>query len=118
MADEYTARKQGQWLVVSMAPDVCKTPMGSSTPPIPYPVTAQLKTATDATASVCVNKHPVVVFDMSLTPTTIGDTAGAAMGIESGTVGGKCYPKDHSDSVYAEKKRIVRHGDQFYMNGK
>jgi hypothetical protein len=38
MADNYTARKQPGWRVVSIAPDVCKTPMGSSIPPVPYPV--------------------------------------------------------------------------------
>jgi hypothetical protein len=118
MADEFTARQQGQWLVVSMAPDVCKTPMGNSTPPIPYPVTAKLKDATAPAKTVCTNKCPAIVFDMSLTPTTIGDSAGAVKGIKSGTVGAKCYPKGHSDSVCFEKKRIVRHDDQFYMNGK
>lgn len=33
MADNYLARQDGEWLVVSILPDVCKTPIGSSTPP-------------------------------------------------------------------------------------
>ncbi|WP_367376630.1 PAAR-like domain-containing protein [Hafnia alvei] len=45
MADNYTARQSGDWTVVSTKPDVCKTPKGGSTPPIPYPVTANMATA-------------------------------------------------------------------------
>jgi len=118
MADDYMARKQGGWRVVCIAPDVCKTPMGSSIPPVPYPVTAQLKSATGIARSVRVNGSPLVVYDMSLTPTTLGDAAGRAKGIKSGTVQGKCYPKEHSLSVRAEGKLIVRHDDLFWMNGR
>ncbi|MEQ1977699.1 PAAR-like domain-containing protein [Xenorhabdus sp. SGI240] len=42
MADNYIARTTGTWMIVGTLPDVCKTPMGSSTPPIPYPVVAKL----------------------------------------------------------------------------
>lgn len=118
MADNYTARKQPGWRVVSLVPDVCKTPMGSSTPPVPYPVTAELKDAVQEAGSVRANGYPVVVFDMSLVPQTIGDAAGSANGIKSGTVQGKCYPKTHSTSVRAEGKCLVRHDDQFWMNGR
>jgi hypothetical protein len=51
-------------------------------------------------------------------PTTVGDAAGAAKGVKSGTVQGKCYPKDHSGTVRAEGKLVVRHDDLFWMNGK
>jgi len=30
MADNVMARQQTKWTVISIAPDVCKTPMGSS----------------------------------------------------------------------------------------
>ncbi len=118
MADNYMARKQAGWQVVSIAPDVCKTPMGSSVPPVPYPVTSRLDSATGTADSVRVNGHPLVVYDMSLTPTTLGDEAGQAKGVKSVTVQGKCYPKDHSKTVRAEGKLLVRHDDLFWMNGK
>ena len=89
MADNVIARKQGNWQVVSIVPDVCKTPKGSAIPPVPYPVTAELKTATGVAKSVRANGKPVVVFDKSLVPTTKGDEAGAAKGIKSNTEGGK-----------------------------
>ena len=78
---------------------------------MPYPVTAELKTATGVAKSVRANGNPVVVYDMSLVPTTQGDEAGAAKGIKSNTVGGKCYPLERSSSVRAEGKLIVRHAD-------
>ncbi|MDP9972018.1 MULTISPECIES: DUF4150 domain-containing protein [Variovorax] len=118
MSANVVARKQGGWKVVSIAPDFCKTPMGSSIPPVPYPVTAQLQATTGIARSVRANGHPVVVYDMSIVPTTIGDAAGTAKGVKSGTVQGKCYPKDHSSTVRAEGKLVVRHDDLFWMNGR
>jgi len=118
MADNYAARKQVGWKVVSLTPDVCKTPMGSSTPPVPYPVIAELSHAVQVATSVNANRCPVVVFDMSLVPQTIGDAAGTATGIKSGTVQGRCYPKTHSQNVRAEGKLLIRHDDEFWMNGK
>ena len=117
MSANVAARKQGGWKVVSLAPDVCKTPMGSAIPPVPYPVTAQLDSTTAVARSVRANGHPVVVYDMSVVPTTLGDVAGAAKGVKSGTVQGKCYPLEHSGTVRAEGKLFVRHDDLFWMNG-
>ncbi len=118
MAENYIARKDGQWKVISLLPDVCKTPMGPSTPPVPYPVIAELSEAVKVVPSVRVNGQPVVVLNQSLIPRTKGDEAGKAKGIKSGTVEGKCYPQEHSNTVRAGKKQILRHGDKFWMNGK
>lgn len=117
MADNVAARKDGAWIVVSTVPDVCKTPMGSATPPIPYPVIAELKDCVQVANSVRANGAPVVVFDYSKVPKTIGDAAGRATGIKSGTVEGVCYPQTHSGTVRAEGKYILRHDDKFWMNG-
>ncbi|MBN3723262.1 PAAR-like domain-containing protein [Burkholderia sp. Ac-20379] len=117
MADNVMARKDGQWTIVSMMPDVCKTPMGSSTPPVPYPVTASLGDSQMTSKTVFANGNPIVRFDSSFAPDTIGDAAGVAHGVESGTVGAKCWPIDHSKSVRVESKMVVRHADQFWMNG-
>nr|WP_302056508.1 DUF4150 domain-containing protein [Burkholderia multivorans] len=98
-------------------PDVCKTPMGSSTPPVPYPVTASLGDSQMTSKTVFANGNPIVRFDSSFAPDTVGDAAGTAHGIQSGTVGAKCWPIDHSKTVRVESKMIVRHSDQFWMNG-
>jgi Domain of unknown function (DUF4150) len=117
MATNYVARQQFGWKVVYTTMDVCKTPMGAATPPVPYPVTAELVIATGVAMTVKANGYPVVVYDKSVAPLTMGDAAGIALGTDSSTVMGKCYPKSKSSSVYAEKHLVVRHDDEFWMNG-
>lgn len=116
MAENVVARKQDGWKVICLNPDVCKTPMGSSIPPVPYIVYAELSTAVEIAPSVRSNGYPVVVYDQSYTPQTIGDSPGVAKGIKSGTVAGKCFPEEKSGTVRAEGKYLVRHDDKFGMN--
>ncbi|SUB81857.1 Uncharacterised protein [Pragia fontium] len=112
------ARKNGKWMVVCLFPDVCKTPVGPATPPIPYPVVAHFSNTKKAIVPVRVNGDHVVVFDKSYISFTLGDQPGILKGIKSNTVGGKCHPKDKSKNVRAKKKFVVRLGDKFWMNGK
>ncbi|WJD68534.1 hypothetical protein QQ994_18135 [Pseudomonas asiatica] len=49
MADNVMARQQTKWTVISIAPDVCKTPMGSSVPPVPAAREAAYRNAMGAT---------------------------------------------------------------------
>ena len=118
MADNFTARQNGQWKVVSTKPDVCKTPVGPSTPPVPYPVTANMGAAVMVVSSVKLNGCPAVVLDQSKIPQTIGDTAGAAKGVSSGTVGDVCEPLDHSKTVRFGRRPMLRHNDEFWMNSR
>ena len=46
---------------ISSAPDVCKTPMGSATPPIPYPVISQATNAGGYSASVFIDGNPTAL---------------------------------------------------------
>lgn len=117
MAENVTARKNQKWLIIYREPDVCKTPMGGATPPVPYPVYAKLEEAALVVDSVHANGDPLVVYDQSYVPRTIGDSPGTAKGVKSGTVEGKCWPKQHSDNVRAGKHYILRHDDEFWMNG-
>ena len=66
MSDNYVARKNSAWLVVSILPDVCKTPIGPSTPPVPYPVIAKLGDAVQVVPSVRANGDPMVVDNDTL----------------------------------------------------
>lgn len=118
MADNFTARQNGQSKVVSTKPDVCKTPMGPSTPPVPYPVTANMGAAVMVVSSVKINGCPAVVLDQSKIPQTIGDTPGAAKGVSSGTVGDVCEPLEHSQTVRFGRKPMLRHNDEFWMNSR
>lgn len=99
MANNYMARQDGSWTVVSLCPDVCKTPMGCATPPIPYSVIAFMGDAVQIVPSVKVNGCPVLVLDQSFIPYTKGDEPGVAKGIKSGTVGDICEPLEFSKTV-------------------
>lgn len=118
MAENVIARKDSQWLVISQSPDVCKTPIGPVTPPIPYPVTAELAGAVQPVPSVIANGAPVVVLTQSFIPKTKGDEPGTAKGIRSGTVGDICEPLAHSSTVKIGGLPALRHNDLFWMNNK
>jgi hypothetical protein len=84
MADNVGARKQGGWTVYSLAPDVCKTPMGSAMVPVPYPISSELSAAFGTADSVRLNGHAAVVFKRSRTPSSKGDAPGSGTGVKSG----------------------------------
>ncbi|WP_249357163.1 DUF4150 domain-containing protein [Citrobacter sp. wls706] len=118
MAKNYIARQDGLWTVVSLTPDVCKTPMGPATPPVPYPVTASLGDAVRVVPSVKANGHPVLVLDQSFVPATKGDEPGVAKGVKSGTVGDICEPLEHSTTFRVSGRPVLRHFDTFWMNAR
>lgn len=118
MADNLMARKDGAWMIIGMTPDVCKTPMGSAVIPIPYPVIAYLSTSQKTSSNVRANSDDVLILNKSFAAITIGDQPGVCGGVKSGTVGGKCHLDQHTTSVRANKRYVVRHGDKAWMNGK
>jgi hypothetical protein len=117
LATNVIARKNQRWIVVSRTPDVCKTPIGGATPPVPYSVIAKLQESQEVVDTVRANSDPVVVLERTFVPRTIGDSPGVAKGVVSGTVEGKCYPLEHSRTVRAGKCHVIRHNDEFWMNG-
>ncbi|AUX44039.1 phospholipase [Sorangium cellulosum] len=117
MAENVLSRKQEPWMAVSCAPDVCKTPMGSSTPPVPYSVVSRLDTSLDASEDVHANDGRVQKHDRTVMPTTEGDEPGSAKGVVSGTVGQQSWSQEHSPSVRVNAQPVVRHGDRAQMNG-
>ncbi|RQR79224.1 DUF4150 domain-containing protein [Burkholderia sp. Bp9012] len=110
------SRKNGSFKAVSNTPDVCKTPMGGSTPPVPYPVVADLSTSAGIVPTVRFNGDPAYVLDQSVVPTCTGDEAGVADGVKSGTVGGEVKPTKGSSTVRAGGHPIIRDGDPCTMN--
>lgn len=71
---------------VSMAgPDVCKTPIGNSTPPIPYPNIAQGSTANPATIVQRVLISGMPAHNLrTVVPMSQGDAPGVCGGVMSG----------------------------------
>lgn len=117
MPKQLCARKDGKLIVVSMAPDVCKTPMGNAVVPVPYPVTIDLSGSNNYSTDVNFNDNQAFRFNTDTTK-VIGDEAGTAGGVKSGTTGQKAEPIQHSASVKINKEHLIRCGDMFYMNNK
>jgi hypothetical protein len=109
-------RQNGSFKAVSNTPDVCKTPMGGSTPPVPYQIVADLGGSTGIVPSVRFNGKPAYVLDQSVVPTCTGDEPGTANGVKSGTVGGEVKPTKGSSTVRAGGHAIIRDGDPCTMN--
>ena len=51
MANEIVT-KSSRFFCVSMAPDLCKTPVGASTPPIPYVINGEFSQATGVSRNI------------------------------------------------------------------
>ncbi|WP_232448353.1 DUF4150 domain-containing protein [Burkholderia ubonensis] len=110
------SRQDGSFTAVSNTPDVCKTPMGSSTPPVPYQIVSDLGGSSGIVPTVRFNGKPAYVLDQSVVPTCTGDEAGSANGLKSGTVGGETKPTKGSTTVRAGGHPVIRDGDPCTMN--
>lgn len=117
MAENVLSRKQQLWMSVSVCPDVCKTPMGGSTPPVPYNVVAKMQPAKDASHNVHANDARTHKDDKTVMPETKGDQPGTAKGIKSGTVGEQAWNVEKSPNVKINGQEAVRHDDKTEMNG-
>lgn len=111
------SRDIGDGIIISLTPDVCLTPVGSSTVPIPYSVFAYQ--SDDANTAATVRMTGKRAHNMaSVVTATKGDAPGSSGGVVSGTVGAACHPKGHSATVNIQGKPAVRHGDEWWMNNK
>lgn len=110
------ARKNSIFMVVSLVPDVCKTPIGSSMVPVPYPIVGDLGNSIEASKTVFFNGDPVFLLSDSVVTTVRGNEAGTGGGMKSGVNKGKVRATGSSLSVRVEKKLVVRHGDECEMN--
>jgi hypothetical protein len=117
MAEKLGARKNSNWKAICTAPDFCKTPVGSSTPPIPYQVIADLGQSENCVPNVRFNGDPCCVLNPSIIPHCTGDEPGTAKGVRSGTVAGEVRPAGASSTVRATKKPVVREDDPCTLNG-
>jgi hypothetical protein len=103
--------------IVSLSPDVCLTPVGSSVVPIPYPVVDYCGHDRNYTPSVRFTNKKAMVM-RSCTTHVHGDAPGTRKGVKSGTVESICEPIGHADQVRAEGSYVIRHLDRFWMNNR
>ncbi len=116
MADQEGARKSGKFIAVSLTPDVCLTPVGSTLVPVPYMITADLSDSFATSPNVRFGGDPVFLQDKSKISRVTGDEAGTAGGVVSGTHKGIVEPTKGSSTVRVNGKPVVRHGDPCKMN--
>jgi Domain of unknown function (DUF4150) len=98
-------------VIVSLAPDVCKSP----SVPIPYPIVDFCGHDENYTKSVRFTSQKAMVL-RSNTTHVHGDEPGVGKGVKSGTVGDISEPIGHASQVRAEGSNVIRHLDRFYMN--
>ena len=103
--------------VVSLSPDVCLTPVGSSVVPIPYPIIDCCGHDKDYTPSVRFTGKRAMAM-RSCTTHVHGDAPGNRKGVKSGAVEDICEPIEHADQVRAEGSHVIRHLDRFWMNSR
>lgn len=100
---------------LSGPPDMCKTPVGSATPPLPYAVTSKASDLKDGSCTVSIDGNPTALAS-SHHSKCLGDQPGVAKGLVSGTVGKKTHFSSYSPDVIVEGEGVVRHLDATTMN--
>ena len=114
--NKLAARQSGSFKAVSSTPDVCKTPCGAAILLVPYPVIADLSGSTGVALNVRFNGKSAYTLNKSTVPTCMGDEAGCATGVKSGTVGGEVKPTRGSGTVKIGGNPIIRDDDPCTMN--
>lgn len=109
------SHKGSRDLSASSAPDVCKTPVGSSTPPLPYPVISEAKDLDQCTKTIFIDGNPTAI-ESSFHRKCSGDEPGKAKGLISGTRGDITEFVSYSYDVRCEGEGAVRHMDVTTMN--
>ena len=113
-----TVTKSGRFYCVSLTPDICKTPVGASKPPLPYTVVGEFADATNVSPNVKSHSEPVILHQRSTIPTVKGDAAGSAGGVKSGTVGKQVDTKTSSTTHHANGADLVQVGREVWMNAR
>ena len=116
MASNKGACKESQFLAVCTTPDVCKTPVGNTVVPIPYPITANLNDSMSASSNVNFGGAQAYKHDKSKVSKVTGDEPGTAGGVKSGTNRSIVETVEGSGSFQVNNKPAVRHGDSCKMN--
>lgn len=117
MANEMVT-KSGRFYCSSLTPDICKTPVGNSTPPIPYSIIGEFSDATGVSSNIKSHGDYVVVHADTVIPSVKGDAPGSADGIKSGTVGKRVQHDKKSRTVKFNSQKAVRVNDTVFMNDK
>jgi hypothetical protein len=110
------ARINSEMYVVCTNPDVCKTPMSSSTVPVPYQIVGNLGDSASISPNVRFADNNAFLLDKSIITKVTGDEAGTSGGVSSGTNVSTCEAIEGCKTFRINGKQVVAHGDKFKMN--
>lgn len=96
MAKNEAARADGQFIIVSQTPDVCKTPPYAT--PVPYPIAGVLQDSLRHSPNVNFRGKPAKTMNSRVTKVT-GNEAGAMGGVKSSVNIGFCKPITYSPTL-------------------
>jgi len=117
MAHE-TVTKSKRFYCVSVAPDICKTPVGSSVVPIPYTITGEFADAQSVSSNVKTHGESVFLHGRSFIPAVKGDERGTLGGIKSGTNLKKVESNGYSSTKGANGTQTVQESRYVWMNNR
>lgn len=118
MATENITAKDSAYVLISIAPDVCLTPIGSSVVPIPYPITHRMNQSEQCSKDVFINGEAAFLHELSFVDKVQGDAPGTRGGVVTGVNGKVSHSLNHSSTVFINGKPMVRTGDRVQMNTK
>ena len=101
--------------IVCLSPDVCETPVGGGSVPVPYMIVSRLDWSTRTASSTQLTGTDA--FNMnSRTQTVTGNEPGTKGGVKSGTNLGWCRPQTNKSSVFVEGRELVQNDNLYEMN--
>ncbi|MGW8391136.1 RHS repeat-associated core domain-containing protein [Pseudoduganella sp. HUAS MS19] len=117
MAHE-TVTKSKRFYCVSLSPDLCKTPVGSSVAILPYNIKGEFKDAANVSSNVKTHGEPVLLHNKSFIPSIKGDERGTLGGIKSQTYLKRAQPMEFSSTKGSNGAQTIQESRLIYMNDK
>lgn len=115
MAHE-TVTKSKRFYCVSLVPDFCKTPVGSSVVVIPYNIKGEFITSEAVSKSVKTHGEPVFLHGRSFIPSVTGDAPGKLGGIKSGTFLKRVESNQFSSTKGSNGTQTIQESRFVWMN--
>ncbi len=110
------AGKLEDYIIVSMSPDVCLTPVGGNMVPVPYPLVHRMDQTQNFSPNVFVNGFGSFMANESFIGNVQGAEAGYGGGLVSGAQSESSLAIDRSATVFINGQPMVRSGDAVWMN--
>lgn len=112
MATQEAGRKSSQYIIMCIAPDLCKTPPKGDI--IPYQISVKLENAIRYSPNVNFKGEPAAIQSLRCGPVK-GNEAGMLGGVKSGVNLGWCRPVNMCENVRVNKLSTLYHENTFCL---